>query len=470
MAIPSGSTLFWHRRDLRLEDNVGLHAAADTAPVVPVYCLDPALLSLAGSRRRRFFRSALTDLQRRYRERGSDLLVRQGDPDVVVPTLAAESGADRVVWNQDHSKYARERDRAIIDELEDANVTVVEAQDMTLHEPGSILTSNGDHYSVFSPYYTKWAAREADAPASSPDSTALAEFSGPELDTILDVERDGPLKPLRAGREAALSRLESFLQEPVFEYAEKRNDPAASGTSRLSQDLKFGLLGIREVIDQVADARERADSESARESVEAFHRQLAWRDFYVQVLAASPETVWENFKDFERAIDWRTDPEGLEAWKRGETGYPFVDAGMRQLLETGFVHNRVRMVVASFLTKDLQIDWRDGYRWFRERLVDHDTASDVGGWQWAASTGTDPQPYFRVFNPTTQGERYDPEAEYIKSYVPELADVQPADVHAWPTLDQDRRRSLAPDYRDPIVDHAERRKSAIEMFERARGN
>ena len=180
--------------------------------------------------------------------------------------------------------------------------------------------------------------------------------------------------------------------------------------------------------------------------------------------------VSQNYKDYRNPIEWRDDPEGLQAWKDGETGYPIVDAGMRQLREEAFVHNRVRMVVAAFLTKDLLVDWRAGYDWYREKLADHDTANDNGGWQWAASTGTDAQPYFRVFNPTTQGERYDPDAEYIKEYVPELRNVPVDVIHDWAELSVSERREHAPDYPDPIVDHSERREEAIAMFEHARGD
>jgi len=212
-----------------------------------------------------------------------------------------------------------------------------------------------------------------------------------------------------------------------------------------------------------------ADNEGAREAVEEFQSQLAWREFYTQVLRHNPEVVTENYKQYDNEIAWREDPEALQAWKDGETGYPIVDAGMRQLRAEAWMHNRVRMIVASFLTKDLLIDWREGYDWFRRKLVDHDTANDNGGWQWAASTGTDAQPYFRIFNPMTQGERYDPDAEYVREYVPELRGVDPDLIHGWHEASLTERRSAAPEYPDPIVDHGERREAALAMFERARG-
>jgi len=464
----AAETLFWHRRDLRVQDNVGLEQATEVAPVAPVYVLDPTLLRYAGDHRIAFFRRALESLQEAYRDMGSDLLVREGDPTAVIPELARAAETKRVVWNQDHSRYATERDIAVLEALEDAGVEAIEAADMTLHEPGSILTTNGDHYSVYSYYYRKWAEGPAASPAAAPTATDLADLTAPDVGEVATTwTAEEP--PLAAGREPAVTRLEQFLDGPIYEYEDRRDDPAAEGTSRLSQDLKFGTLGIREVFAETEAARETAADEAAREGVTAFQRQLAWRDFYVQVLAANPATVRENFKTYANPIEWRSDEEALEAWKRGKTGYPIVDAGMRQLRTTGYMHNRVRMIVASFLTKDLLMDWRHGYRWFRERLVDHETANDVGGWQWAASTGTDAQPYFRIFNPRTQGERFDPEAEYIRTYVPELAEVEPATIHDWPELPPERRDAVAPEYPAPIVDHADRREAAIEMFERARG-
>ncbi len=464
--IQSARTIFWHRRDLRTADNLGLKAAATTGSVLPLFVLDSDLLSLAGPERTGFLLASLASLQQTYRQLGSDLVVREGDPTQVIPSLCSEFDIEAVVWNQDHSKYARERDLAVRDSLP-TEVDATAHADMTLHEPGSIRTTKGDNYSVFSYYYKKWTDRERTPSAEEPSETAFVDLSAKSVADIVTSPTDS--LPLPAGRTAATDRLEAFVDGPIFEYAETRDDPAAAGSSRLSQDLSFGLLGIREVYEATERANERADSKQARESIEAYQRQLAWRDFYVQVLAANPETVTENFKSFENPIEWRENPEHLDAWKAGRTGYPIVDAGMRQLMSESYMHNRVRMIVASFLTKDLQLDWRKGYHWFRTQLLDHETANDVGGWQWAASTGTDAQPYFRIFNPMTQGERHDPEATYIKTYVPELEAVESSVIHSWDELDPESRQAEAPDYPDPIVDHGTRRESAIAMFERARG-
>ncbi|MFB6086290.1 MAG: deoxyribodipyrimidine photo-lyase [Halodesulfurarchaeum sp.] len=462
----SVESLFWHRRDLRTVDNRGLATACGAGSVLPVYVVDPHLLSLAGPARTGFFVASLTSLQRTYRDMGTDLLVRKGNPEDVIPALAEEFDVDRVVWNRDYSRFAIGRDRSVTDGLP-GGVSVESRPDMTLHEPGSILTNKGDHYSVFSYYYKKWANGEHDDPIPQPIPGSFIEYSGDSVEAIVESPADSV--PLSAGRSAACDRLLSFTEAPIYEYADTRDRPAKEGTSRLSQDLAFGLLGIREVFEKTATAAETGETDSDFESVEAFQRQLAWRDFYIQVLAAHPETVTENFQDFENPIEWRENPSHFEAWRAGKTGYPIVDAGMRQLGSEAYMHNRVRMIVASFLTKDLQLDWRKGYRHFRRKLLDHETANDVGGWQWAASTGTDAQPYFRVFNPMTQGARYDPDAEYITTHVPELTAVDPEQIHSWTDLDPDRRDRLAPDYPHPIVDHGNRRESAIAMFEAARG-
>jgi deoxyribodipyrimidine photo-lyase len=457
--------LHWHRRDLRVADNSAIGAA--DGPVVPVFVFDPDVLEYASPPRVAYLLSCLAALRERYRDRGSDLLVRRGDPREVLPRLAGTRDATVVSWNRDYSGLARERERAVRGALADADVEVAAHQDLLLYEPGTITTNEGDHYSVFSYFWRKWRDREAPAPAGDPD--ALAAVDGDPLPSLDDLGFDDPDATLPpAGPGAARERLESFCGSTVYRYADRRDYPADDATSRLSPHLRWGTVGIRETYERTKAAERAAPDEEAAESVVAFQRQLAWRAFYTHVLAARPDVVSRNFRGFERGVEWRHDPGALQAWKDGETGYPIVDAGMRQLRAEAWMHNRVRMLVASFLTKDLLLDWRAGYDWFRRRLVDHDPANDSGGWQWAAGTGTDAQPYFRVFNPTTQGERYDPDATYISEYVPELRGVPAAKVHAWPDLDDDEREALAPSYPAPIVDHAERREEAIATFERAR--
>jgi len=463
--------LFWHRRDLRVSDNAGLDAALGSEPVVPVFVIDRDVLAHASPPRVAFMCDALDSLRATYRERESDLLIARGDPRDVLPDLAREHDADRVVWNRDYSGIARERDAAVRRALDDAGIDREAHHDAIHHEPGSITTNEGDIYSVYTYFWKKWRDRPKDEPLDPPEHGDVADIEGGPVPTPADLGFDDPEAEVpEASTAAARERLHAFGAGPIYEYDERRDYPTADCTSRLSAHLKWGTIGPREVYAATEAAMAEASDEAARDSVEEFQSQLAWREFYTHVLWDRPDVVTANYKDYENEIAWRDDPEALQAWKDGETGYPIVDAGMRQLRAEAYMHNRVRMIVASFLTKDLLLDWRAGYHWFREKLVDHDTANDNGGWQWAASTGTDAQPYFRVFNPMTQGERYDPDAEYIAEYVPELRGVPADAVHSWHELDPGTRQMHAPEYPDPIVDHSERREEAIAMFEAARGD
>ncbi|GGL56023.1 cryptochrome/photolyase family protein [Halocalculus aciditolerans] len=474
--------VFWHRRDLRAVDNVGLSAAADGVDefgeVVPVFVFDEALFEYASDARMAFVLDSLDELRTAYRENGSGLVVRRGDPTRVVADLAHEVDAERVVWNRAHSGIGERRDDLVRDDLAEDGVDVSAFSDTAIHEPGEIRTNAGDPYQVYTYFWKKW--RDAEKPRSrlEPESETLAAGSEHDVfddgDPIPSLEALGFAEPTAdvpsGGRGAGLEHLEDFCADDIFVYDDARNYPARDATSRLSPHLRFGTLGPREVFERTQSAMADADGEDEAENVEAFQQQLAWREFYLQVLAFNQDVVTENYTEYEHAIEWRDDPEELDAWRAGETGYPLVDAGMRQLAQEAWMHNRVRMVVASFLTKDLLADWRHGYAHFRDHLVDHDTANDNGGWQWAASTGTDAQPYFRVFNPQSQLESYDPDAEYVKAYVPELRDVPAEKILDWVDLDDDEREALAPDYPAPIVDHSERREEAIAMFERARGD
>jgi deoxyribodipyrimidine photo-lyase len=493
--------VFWHRRDLRASDNRGLAAAAEgSGPTVPVFVFDDEVLQHGSDTRVRFMLDSLTELREQYRDRGSDLVVARGDPAEILAALAQALDAERVHWNEDYSGLARERDARVRLALDDVGVARETHHDGQLHEPGTIRTNNGDPYQVYTYYWKKWRDREKPDPFPTPEAADLVDAENLSVDTLTDAAKDDDEASLEdtlradiptiedlgfaepdadvqaGGTERARDRLGRFCEERIFSYEEDRDYPAKDGSSRLSPHLRFGTIGLREVYAAteaaMAEARERDEGDEendAAESVETFQSQLAWREFYTQVLYFNPEVVTQNYKEYEEPIDWRDDDAELAAWKRGETGYPIVDAGMRQLKQEAWMHNRLRMIVASFLTKDLLQDWREGYAHFRDLLADHDTANDNGGWQWAASTGTDAQPYFRIFNPTTQGERYDPDAEYIREYVPELAGVDADAIHDWPNLSAERRAELAPDYADPIVDHSERREQALAMYKRARG-
>ena len=466
--------LHWHRQDLRTRDNTALAWAADHGEVLPVFIFDDEVLQHGSPPRVRFMLEALGELRAEYRDRGGDLVIRRGAPAAVLPELCEELDATGVLWNRDYSGLAQRRDSAVKEALKEADLERQSFHDDIHHEPGSITTNKGDPYSVYTYFWKKWQDRAKTDPHSAPESVVDPAAAGVEAGPMPSIGELGFEEPTcdvePAGYEQARTRLDDFCEAAVYEYDDRRDYAAEEPTSSLSAHLTWGTIGVREVYEATVDAMQLAETEPQRENVEEFQSQLAWREFYTHVLYYNPEVVSSNFKEYENGLEWQDDPEELLAWKEGRTGYPIVDAGMRQLLQEGYMHNRLRMIVASFLTKDLLVDWREGYDHFRSHLVDHNTANDNGGWQWAASTGTDAQPYFRIFNPMTQGERYDPDGTYIKRYVPELADASPAEIHGWHELALHERKAAAPDYPNPIVDHSERREDALAMFEQARAD
>jgi deoxyribodipyrimidine photo-lyase len=457
--------IVWHRQDLRIADNIALYESTEA---LPVYIFDKKLIKMSSPRRLEWVIRNVKNLRSRYRDKNSDLLVRTGKPHKVLSKLCNDFDIEKVLWNKSYSKIGRNRDDKVADELE--NVETQSFHDKGMHEPEEIFTNKGDPYSVFTYYHKKWKKRDKTPQRPDPRAEELHHFtSSNDIPEITDFGFEEPeLDFPRPGTEEARERLDDFIKGKIDQYDDRRDYPSDKNTSRLSPYLSYGVIGVREVWEATQEAK--SESSANLESIESFQEQLAWRDFYTQVLYHNPEVVTENYKDYENPINWSENEEHLEKWKKGETGYPIVDAGMRQMLEEGRMHNRLRMIVASFLTKDLMIDWREGYHWFRDMLIDHDTANNNGGWQWAASTGTDAQPYFRIFNPMTQGERYDEDAEYIKKYVPELRGVDSDKIHSWNNLDDETRDSLAPEYYHPVVDHSEMRDKAIKMFEDARGD
>lgn len=445
------TSVFWFRRDARLDDNPGLNAAAEDGPVVPLFVVDPSLYEPSAKRRRSLLIAGLEDLDREIADLGGRLRVEHGDPREIVPRVAEEQGASAVHVSSEITPYGIARDEDVGEKVE-----LVSHEAIYARPPGSVLTEAGEPYKVFTPFYRTWSETGLSPHDLTPDVTFTDE-AGEGLP-------EGGEVPVPAGVSGARERLNGFLDR-VNDYKEERDRIDLDSTSHLSVDLKYGWIGPRRLAVEVG---------TSTEGRKAFRRQLAWRDFYGHLLAAHPFVVETSFDERYRGMEWRNDEEAIEAWKHGRTGYPLVDAAMRRLVAEGQMHNRVRMVVASFLVKDLLVDWRIGERFFRHHLIDGDVAQNAGNWQWVAGTGTDAAPYFRVFNPVTQSKKFDPEGRFIRKWVPELADVPDEWLHspwdAGPLELLPYGVELGEAYPYPIVDHGTARERAIAAYEEARGS
>lgn len=445
--------LLWFRRDLRLHDLPSLLAAASEGDeVLACFVLDPRLEASPARRRMQFLGDSLRQLRD---ELDGRLLVTRGDPQERITLIANEIGASAVHVSQDFAPFGRRRDERVQAAL--GEVPLVATGSPYLVSPGRVTKADGTPYKVFTPFWREWRDTGWRAPAhSGPDTarwidpaqlakTAAQPASIPDLAARLD---------LPAGEAAARQQWSDFVDDGLERYADERNRPDRPGTSRMSAHLKFGTIHPRTMV---------ADLDLRAQGPQAYLRELAFRDFYATVLHYWPDSAWRNWnRDFDTMqTDDDADAERLfDAWKAGKTGFPIVDAGMRQLRETGFMHNRVRMITASFLVKDLHLPWQWGARWFLEQLVDGDLASNQHGWQWCAGTGTDAAPYFRVFNPTTQGEKFDPAGDYVRRWVPELASLD--DAHL-------RKGARPKGYPEPIVDHGAERAEALRRYRQIRG-
>jgi len=453
----------WLRRDLRLHDHPALTAAlASGEPLVPVFCLDERLLEgrHRSPARAAFMSGCLAELDAALRERGSRLVIRSGRPERELPALAAELGAEDVFASADVSPFARRRDAACARALEAGGVRLrLFAGCFAADDPPRILTGTDTPYTVFTPFYRRWLQtprREVlGAPERLPElADRVASEPLPKLGAL------PPACPFRPGEGAGRELMLSFAGSGAAGYRERHDALGGAGTSRLSPYLHFGCVSARE-LEALLD-----ESEGAQ----AARRQLCWRDFYAHVLYHHPLNARVEMQErLRRRIAWERSEPLFEAWRLGKTGYPLVDAGMRELLATGYMHNRTRLVVGSFLVKDLGIDWRWGERWFMRALLDGDEANNNGNWQWVASVGVDPQPPARrMFNPTLQQRRFDPDGSYVRRHVPELREV-PDEYLAepWTMPDELQRRVgcvIGRDYPAPVVDHALARREAIERY------
>ena len=462
--------IHWFRRDLRLQDNTALHAAIySQRMVVPLFILDPVLLrsQYVGAPRVAFMLEGLRNLDESLRTLGSGLLVRHGRPEEILPRLAHDMGAEAIYWNADYSPYARQRDMQIERALD---IPVHRFDDTLILPPGTVLKDDGEPYTVFTPFMRRW--RSAVVPQVIPRLRAdsafhpLRDLAADRVPSARDLGFDTSVALPAAAEAAAERRLSAFLEDAIFSYADGRNSLLTNpfegedrGTSVLSPYLRFGMVSARMMYERAREVHSLAGNESGRRSVETWINELIWREFYTHILFHFPHVMSGSFRPKYDALQWLDWSEGLEAWQKGRTGFPIVDAAMRQLRTIGWMSNRARMIVASFLTKDLLISWRHGERFFMQNLIDGDPAANNGGWQWAAGTGTDAQPYFRIFNPASQSQKFDPDGEYIRAWVPGLRDVSAKAIHS------PSQYGMRPEgYPAPIVDHKEARERTLRAF------
>lgn len=476
MAAAYRAALFWFRRDLRIADNAGLyHALRSAERVFCAFVFDRGILEALADRRDRrvdFIHRSLAALAADLEAHGGGLIVLHDDARTAIPALAAKLGVDAVFANGDYEPEAVKRDDAVERALVAAGRRLHRAKDQAIFEKDEVLTQAGRPFTVFTPYKNAWLkllepfyveaypverhARGRLAPAPFAAACPTLEALGFEPTDIAD-------SPVGIGTAGAMRLLEDF-ERRMDDYREARDYPAVKGVSYLSVHNRFGTVSVRELARRALAH----DSDGAR----TWLSELVWRDFYFQVLWHHPRSATEAFRAEYAKLEWPDDPALLAAWREARTGYPIVDAAMLQLERTGFMHNRLRMVVASFLTKDLLVDWRHGERHFAARLNDYDLAANAGGWQWAASTGCDAQPYFRIFNPVAQSEKFDPGGRFIRRYLPALARVPDAFVHAPWTMPPEVQHAagcvVGRDYPAPVVDHATQREKALALYGRIR--
>jgi deoxyribodipyrimidine photo-lyase len=470
----SDRILFWHRNDLRLSDNIGLAAARQHSPnIVGLFCLDPNILKRddVAPARVAYLLGCLEELQQRYQQAGSQLLILHDEPHKAIPHLAVNLNAKAVFWNLDVEPYSQERDQKVRESLEEKGIAVNTHWDRLLHKPGDVMTkSSGEAYTVYTPFWKNWsqqpkaepAAEFKDAEGLTETEQETAQNSGvialPRAQDLGYVWENGFV--LQPGEKAAQEQLAAFCDRAIYDYQQQRNFPAVEGTSMLSAALKFGAIGIRTVWQEASNTLTHCRSDEAIASVQTWQKELAWREFYQHAMYFFPDLANGPYRQQWQNFPWENNKDYFQAWCDGKTGYPIVDAAMRQLNETGWMHNRCRMIVASFLTKDLIVNWQWGEKYFMQKLYDGDLSANNGGWQWSASSGMDPKP-LRIFNPSSQTQKFDPEGDYIRQWVPELSSMDTELIVSGKIPKLEREFC---GYPQPIVDHQKQQREFKQRY------
>ncbi len=455
--------IHWFRRDLRITDNTALAAAARAAEfVIPVYVRRDwrGNHRWTGPHRQAFLCGSVRSLAENLERIGGRLIVRSGDAVEELERLAVETRAEAIFFNRDPDPFGRKVEERLAAMARRIGVKVYDFKDVCIHERDEILTGKGEPFRVFTPYSKAWLKLDHPRPTGRLRKLRTPESSVTDpLPSLAgwDLTSSGTIR--EPGEPAARKRLKAFLATDIARYADCRNNLAAPATSRLSQDLRFGLLSIREVFERCQASLSDLPADE-RKGVHAFINELIWREFSMQVLWHWPQVLEQDFQPKYRGVRWPGTEADFDRWRNGETGFPIVDAAMRELRETGFMPNRARMIVAMFLTKDLHVHWRQGESWFMQQLTDGEIAINNFNWQWCAGTGADAAPYFRIQNPWTQGKRYDPDGAYIKRWLPEMRDVSATRLFAPPPDGM----SLVRGYPLPIVDHRQERERTLRRF------
>lgn len=471
--------LFWHRRDLRVTDNLGLSYAQSRGNLlVGCFCFDPHILQGddVAPMRLHYLLGCLQELQENYHKLNHRFLLLQGKPEQVIPHVARDLGVVEVVWNRDVEPYSQLRDRRVTEGLKEKGIEVKTLWDQLLVAPEAIRTQSGNPYTVYTPFWKNWRGqKKLDPVVDLQPGGGLTEGQKKALDRLEVM----PLPSLKdwgygepgellivSGEGAAQEQLQRFGDRSLETYEQQRNIPSINGTSKLSAALKLGAIGIRRVWQTTQEAIAKSASDKSRQNILTWQQELAWREFYQHVLYHFPQLADGPYREHFKHFPWDNNPQRFQAWCEGKTGYPIVDAAMRQLNTTGWMHNRCRMIVASFLTKDLIINWQWGERYFMQHLIDGDLAANNGGWQWSASSGMDAKP-LRIFNPASQAQKFDPKADYIRQWLPELTSVETKDLI---TGDIPPLVRQACNYPLPIVNHNQQQREFKQRYKQVKEN